>query len=431
MRILVLGAYGLIGSHVATRLVAEDHAVIGVGRDIAAARRRFPTIDWRVADLRRASVEDWAALLGGVDAVVNCAGALQHSPRDDLRAVHVDGIARLVEACGRAGVRRFVHLSAAGVAPGRATAFNDTKLATEAMLRASALDWVILRPGLVFAPAAYGGTALLRGLAGFPLLSPIAYPDSLVQTTLVEDVAEAVSRAVQPAAPARISVDLVDDQPLSLGELVAQLRAWLGFAPVPVLGLPTAVARLTAVASDGLAWLGWRSPMRTASLEQLRMGVRGEASEAARHLGFTPRALRQGLARQPSGVQERWFARSYFLKPAILFTLFGFWLASGIIGLVPSFGAAISVLTTAGMDGGLAKAAVLGGSVIDIALALLLAFRRTTGLALVGMLLVTAGYLVAGAVVRPDLWLDPLGPFLKSVPAAVLALAALATLDER
>lgn len=431
MRILVLGAYGLIGGHVCARLLAEDHAVIGVGRDIAAARRRFPAIDWRAADLRHASTADWTAMLRGVDAVVNCAGALQDSPRDDLRAVHVDGVARVIEACVRAGVRRFVHVSAAGVAPGRATAFSDTKLETEAMLRAAALDWVVLRPGLVFAPCAYGGTALLRGLAGFPMVSPIAYPESLVQTTLVEDVAEAVLRSIRPEAPSRINVDLVDGESLSLRDLVIQLRAWLGFAPAPILRLPNGVARLAAVVSDGLAWLGWRGPMRTASLEQLRAGVRGEAGDAPRHLGLTPRSLRWGLARQPSGVQERWFARSYFLKPTILFTLFAFWLVSGLIGLIPSFGAAVSVLTAAGMDDGLARAAVLGGGLIDIALALLLAFRRTTGPALVGMLLVTAGYLVGGALARPDLWLDPLGPFLKSVPAAILALAALALLDER
>ena len=430
MRIVVLGAYGLIGGEVAADLAARGHAVIGVGRDVVAARRRFPSIDWKTADLRAASVEDWTAMLQGADAVVNCAGALQDSPRDDLRAVHVEGVARLVEACGQAGVRRFVHVSAAGVAAGRSTAFNATKLETEAMLRASALDWVILRPGLVFAPTAYGGTALLRGLAGFPLVSPIAYPDSLVQTTLVEDVAEAVLRAVAPDAPSRISVDLVDDQPLSLRDLVAQLRAWLGFAPAPALAVPNAVARLTALASDGLAWLGWRGPMRTASLEQLRMGVRGEAGDAARLLGFTPRSLAQGLARRPSGVQERWFARSYFLKPLILFTLFGFWLLSGLIGFA-SFDQAVRVLTTAGMDADLARAAVAGGGVVDIALALLLAFRRTTAVALLGMVAVTAGYLLAGALVRPDLWADPMGPFLKSLPAAVLALAALATLEER
>jgi uncharacterized protein YbjT (DUF2867 family) len=431
MRILVLGAYGLIGGYVCARLLVEDHAVIGVGRDIAAARRRFPAIDWRAADLRTATVDDWTAMLQGVDAVVNCAGALQDSPRDDLKAVHVDGVARLVEACGKAGVTRFVHVSAAGVGPGRATAFNATKQAAEALLRASPLDWTILRPGLVLAPAAYGGTALLRGLAGFPLVLPVAYPDSLIQTTSAEDVAIAVQRALAPGALRRISVDLVHAKAVTLAELVTMLRGWLGLPPAPVVAVPPILARATAMAADALAWLGWRSPMRTASLEQLRAGVPGDADQAQRLLGFAPRSLRAVLDGWPSGVQERWFAKSYFLKPTILFTLFGFWLLSGLIGLTVGFDQAVSVLTTAGVGLGLAKAAVIGGGIADIALALLLAFRRTTGAALAGMLALTAGYLVGGALVRPDLWLDPLGPFLKSIPAAVLALAALALLDER
>jgi hypothetical protein len=92
---------------------------------------------------------------------------------------------------------------------------------------------------------------------------------------------------------------------------------------------------------------------------------------------------------------------------------------------------AIAILTASGMDAVLARGAVIGGSLIDIALALLLIWRPTAARALQGMLLVTMGYLLAGTLVRPDLWLDPMGPLLKSIPAAFLAVAALATLDER
>ena len=431
MRILVLGAYGLIGSHVCARLLAEGHAVVGTGRDIAAARRRFPTLDWRAADLRTATVADWGAMLEGVEAVVNCAGALQDSPRDDLQAVHVEGVARLIKACAQAGVKRFVQVSAAGVEPGRATAFNATKQAAETLLEASGLDWTILRPGLVLAPAAYGGTALLRGLAAFPLVRPVAYADSRVQVVSVDDVALAVQRAIAPDAPSRISVDLVHDEALTLDALTAALRGWLGLTPAPVVVMPGPLARATATTADALAWLGWRSPMRTASLEQLRMGVSGDAAQAKALLGLQPRSLRAMLDGWPSGVQERWFAKSYFLKPAILVTLLAFWLLSGLIGLTAGFDQAVSVLTTVGVAAGLAKAAVIGGGVADIVLALMLAYRRTTAAALLGMVVLTAGYLLGGALVRPDLWLDPLGPFLKSIPAALLALVALALLDER
>lgn len=430
MRIVIIGAYGLIGSYVSARLTADGHRTVGVGRDVEAARRRFPALEWKRADLATASVADWVAVLAGAEAVVNCAGALQDSPRDDLKAVHVEGVRRLAEACEAAGVRRLVHISAAGVGPGRSTAFNDTKLEAEALLARSPLDWIILRPGLVFAPAAYGGTALLRGLAGFPGASPVVFGDSLVQTIGAEDLAVAVASCLAPGAPRRVSLDLVHGEALTLIDLVGRLRGWLGLRPVPTLRLPLLLARATAAASDALAWLGWRSPMRTAALEQLRMGVRGQAEDAAR-LGLVPRSFDALLAAAPSGVQERWFARTYFAKPAILACLFAFWLLSGLIGLTVGLQDAIAILTAAGMDARLAAGAVIGGSLVDIALALLLIWRPTAARALQGMVLVTAGYLLAAALLRPDMWLDPMGPLLKSIPAAFLALAALATLDER
>jgi uncharacterized protein YbjT (DUF2867 family) len=430
MRIAIIGAYGLIGSYVSARLAADGHQVVGIGRDVEAARRRLPAVDWRRADLAIASVAEWTSLLAGVEAVVNCAGALQDSRRDNLEAVHVDGVGRLIEACGQAGVRRLVQISAAGVGPERTTAFNATKLRAETLLAQSALDWIILRPGLVFAPAAYGGTALLRGLAGFPGVSPVVHGDSLVQIIGAEDLAVAVARCLAPDAPTRVRLDLVHDEALTLVDLIGRLRGWLGLRPAPVVRLPVALARATAAASDALAWLGWRSPMRTAALEQLRQGVRGRSEDAAR-LGWTPRAFDALLAAGPAGVQERWFARAYFAKPAILACLFAFWLLSGLIGLTVGLRDAIAVLTASGMESRLAAGAVVGGGLVDIALALLLVWRTTTGRALQGMLLVTAGYLIGGALVRPDLWLDPMGPLLKSIPAAFLALAALTTLDER
>lgn len=429
MRIVVVGAYGLIGSYVTARLLADGHAVVGVGRDLTQARRRFPGVDWRAADLRTASVADWAALLTGAGAVVNCAGALQDGPRDDLRAVHADAVARLVEACQATGAR-LVHISAAGVAPGRIDPFGATKQAAESLIAQSRIDWIILKPGLVIAPAAYGGTALLRALAAFPLAIPAVHAQARVQVVSAEDVAAAVATAIRPDTAPGQSLDLVHAEPVALDDLLTRLRGWLGLAPAPVIALPPAVAAIPARAADALALLGWRSPMRSAALQQLRLGVAGEAAHAAR-LGLVPRSLDQILAAMPSSVQERWFAKAWLAKPLILATLCAFWLASGLIGLTVSRQAAVALLTSAAMPQPLAQAFVVGGGIVDVALALLVAHRRTARLALLGMIAVTAGYLAGGAVVRPDLWLDPLGPLVKSIPAAVLAIAALALLDER
>ena len=431
MRILVAGAYGLVGGYVVSRLVADGHEVIGAGRDVDAARRRFPSARWIEVDLRYAEAAQWVQALDGVEAVINCAGALQDSPRDDLVAAHVEGLARLLAACEQAGVRRFVQISAAGVGPDRCSAFNDAKQAAEERLRASCLDWSILRPGLVLAPAAYGGTALLRGLAGFPLVTPCAWADSTMQVVSAEDVAAAVAAALEPSAPMPVSLDLCHDEQIPMDRLLGDLRAWLGLPPARVWRAPGWLAAGAGRVADGLAWLGWRSPMRTQALTQLRLGVHGDGGAAVALLGHPPLSLRQMLDRWPSGVQERWFARAYFAKPVILAVLAAFWLVSGLVGLTAGREAAIEVLAKAGVSTWLSPLAVVGGSLVDIALGLAVCARPTARAALLGMLVVTLAYLTGGAWLRPDLWLDPLGPLVKSVPAAALALVALALMDER
>ncbi|TWB34102.1 SDR family oxidoreductase [Nitrospirillum pindoramense] len=435
MRVLVIGAYGLIGTYVVARLLAEGHAVTGTGRDITGPARQTPQVRWVRVDVATATVEGWLPLLADVQAVVNCAGALQDGPRDDLAAVHRDGVARLVAACVRQGVRRLVHISAAGVAAHRALGvqgdrFNDTKLATEDLLRASNLDWIILRPGLVLAPAAYGGSALLRGLAALPVVTPVVHADATVQVVAATDVTRAVALAVQPDTPARRAIDLVHPQAVTMADLVGTLRRWLGLPAARLGRLPPGVARLAARGADALAWAGWRSPLRTATLDQLRAGIAGDGHAMERELAIRPLSLADVLTAYPAGVQERWFAKSYFLKPAMLAMLAIFWIASGLIGLcrVPE---ATAVLSVAGMPQTPATLAVLLGSAVDIALGVGVVFRRRAKAALLGMVAVSGAYMAGGTLWRPDLWLDPMGPFLKTLPAAMLALAALALLDER
>lgn len=428
MRILVIGAYGLLGGYVAARLVGEGHEVVGLGRETRVARRRFPKVRWINADLRDMNADRWAALLGSIDAVVNCAGALQDGPRDDLRAVHVRAVTELARACELRGVRRLVHISAVGVERGEGR-FQHTKHEAEAALQATNLDWIILRPGLVLAPAAYGGSALLRGLAAFPFAIPAIRPDAIVQVVSVDDVALAVVRALT-VPRAGFACDLVSAERTSLGDILRAFRSWLGLPDTRVIAVPLWVAAVTASAADGLAWLGWRSPMRSATMRQLAGGVIGDSDEANSRLGLSPRGLVETLSGWPSGVQERWFAHLYFLKPAMLVTLAVFWAVSGIVGFM-SHSQAAGLLTGAGIPPGMADACVVGGSILDLSLAFLVSIRATAPLALRAMIVVTAGYLLAASVWVPQLWADPMGPLVKSLPAAVLAIVCLAVMDER
>lgn len=431
MAVLVLGGYGLIGSAVVDRLQDENISAIGLGRRIGDARRRRPNVEWREADLARLRApEDWLPLLSGVDTVVNAAGVLQQGLSDDVPAVQLRAMVALYQAAPRAGVRRFVQISAVGASPDAATPFLRTKAQADASLRRSGLDHVIIRPGLVISPVAYGGTALLRGLAAFPAVTPLVSPESPVQTVCVGDVAEAVIRAITGQIPAGAEFDLVERQSRSLADTVALFREWLGAAPARQLGLPDWFGRIVSVGADALGWLGWRSPLRSTALATMRAGVTGDADAGVAQLGREPRTLPQMLTRLPSTPQERWFARMWLARAMIIATLSAFWTASGVIGLA-RLPAAVDVLTARGSPADFAMAAALFGGVIDVALGLLILFRPLTSAALKGIIAVCLAYAAGAALLAPDLWLDPLGPMVKVAPALMLAVVGLAVVEER
>lgn len=83
----ILGATGFIGSAVAARLVADGHAVSGLGRTPVRARIKWPDVRWLRADLAHMTrAADWQETLKDQHMVVNCAGALQDGFSDDLAA---------------------------------------------------------------------------------------------------------------------------------------------------------------------------------------------------------------------------------------------------------------------------------------------------------------------------------------------------------
>ena len=245
MRVLVTGAYGLIGSACLAGLHAAGHDVVGAGRSIGAARLQFPYAQWLEADfLRLQDAEAWQPLLGNIDAVVNCVGVLQDGWRDDVERIQFAGTVALFDGCARAGIRRVVQISALGADAAGPSMFSRTKAAAEAHLKTLALDWVILRPALVLGSGVYGGTAMLRGIAAFPFVVPVIHGDSRVQVVSLDDLAETVVRSIAPGAPARVSWQVAHPQVHELADIVTAIRGWLGFPPRRVLRLPDAFAKV-------------------------------------------------------------------------------------------------------------------------------------------------------------------------------------------
>jgi nucleoside-diphosphate-sugar epimerase len=114
VRVLVTGATGFIGRHLAYALASAGHEVICCARDPAQPQRRLAGLSWVHADLTRDfSPGDWLLRLQAVDAVVNAEGILGEAGTQTLEALHVRAPQALFAACvnlnrcqkSRAGVR--------------------------------------------------------------------------------------------------------------------------------------------------------------------------------------------------------------------------------------------------------------------------------------------------------------------------------------
>ncbi len=431
MKILICGASGFVGSHIAAHLRGRGHQVIAAARSSAAASRRLPGFGWIECDFRHDDPARWLARLEGVDAVINCVGVLQDGLGDDSRKVHVQGAIALFEACERADLSRLIHISAAGADRDARSAYSDDKLAGEAALRERDLDWVILRPSLVIARNSYGGTSLLRAVAGLPWLSPVVGAGQDVRPIMMPDLCAAVEEHLAPDAAVRCTFDIGGSETISMGEIVTAYRRWLGFGASRIWSVPTWLARPAFWFGDGLGWLGIRTSMRSNALRQLDFDVAGDPEPWLAQTSVTPQTLQDFLDQSPSGVADKWQARLGFARPLARFLLGVFWLLSGIIALSFGYDAARAHLIAGGFAPGLALGTLWGTAGLDILLGAAMLVKWRVRLIAALMILVSLAYLAAITLSLPLLWADPLGPVVKVIPGIALAIMIAATEDER
>lgn len=262
MNVLITGATGFIGSHVAEALVAEGH-------DVRVLVRASSDTRWLDAlDVQRrtaGSNGELASAVEGVDAVVHAAGVTRGRDRGDFLAGNAELTARVVDACERRGGVRFVLVSSlAARGPDQAHAPGDSPvswygasklLAERALLDATergAVAGIVLRLGGVYGPRDTDLLPLFRAASWGVLPLP---PRGLqAQPVHVADATSAISAALRASAgfgPWPVSHPEVHPW-ASLGRKVA---ASLGRSVLP-LHVPRPVFLAVARASEAVA--AWR-----------------------------------------------------------------------------------------------------------------------------------------------------------------------------
>lgn len=376
-KFVVTGATGFIGRHVVATLLERRHSVVGIHRGKTppslSSNPRFTSVKADLTKMQKA--EDWTPILEDADAVINC---------DDTHSAPT----ALFEACRKFDVTRFVQIS-------------DTKSNDEPLTKTD-LDWVIVRPSLVYARGFVGGASSLHSMAAFPgaiLLSGDG--QQKFQPIYMGDVVGVICELCEAYSFSRKIIEPVGPETLTLKDILLKLRRWLDIPREATFSLPSWV----------LSGLG---------ITQIQK-AETEATQPFSGL-FAPaaRSMDDVLKARPANTGDRRAAQLALLSPLITAVLFLTWVASGVLGFAFGVPDAQGVLTILGLQSVDLRLMtwVLSGWNILIGLFLLTPLR-TSGLAGLQILTVLT-YTTTLSMVQPQLWVDPFGPLLKNIPLILL-----------
>jgi nucleoside-diphosphate-sugar epimerase len=315
LRVLVTGATGFTGGHLARHLVNEGYEVGALVRETARASdlerdgvRLFRGDIKRGDDVQRAA--DGAAVVYHIAAIYRQAGL----PAEEYRAVNAGAVATVIEGAARAGVRRVVHCSTVGVhgdvehppateeAPLRpGDVYQRTKLEGETAARdagsRTGVEVVIARPTGIYGPGDRRLLKLFRGVARGRFVI-LGRGDIYYHLTYIEDLVRGfVLCAETPAAAGRTYI-LAGAEVTTLAELARLIAQEAGVSP-PRLRAPVWPFWLAGAACEALcAPFGIEPPLHRRRVDFFTKSRAFDISRARRELGFAPRVgLREGIRR--------------------------------------------------------------------------------------------------------------------------------------
>lgn len=299
MRVFLTGATGFVGSHLLEHLLNEGHSVTALVRDAnsrkAGEATRPPASANARVELFQGDVADASGLEDGIrgcDAVVHLVGIIAEVGESTFERVHVRGTENIVQAAKRAGVKRFVQMSAIGARPNGVSEYQTSKYRAEEAVRNSGIPFVILRPSIIFGPRDGFVNQMAQVMKSAPFVRPVVGSGrSRFRPIYVRDVARCFVDALTNNAASGRTVHLVGAEELTFEELLKRIAECIGVRKHALhISIP-----LMMLAAHVFSLLPLRPPVTPDQLAMLEEGSTADPEEMLQVFKFEPISFTEGL----------------------------------------------------------------------------------------------------------------------------------------
>jgi uncharacterized protein YbjT (DUF2867 family) len=293
-RIFVTGATGFVG-HVVVRALLHHGFLVRclVRRGSESELRGFESIDRVPGDVLKP--EGLVHAVEGCAAVIHLVGIIRERRARGItfERLHPLATANMLGVAHEAGVKRYIHMSALGTRSDARARYHQTKWEAEEIVRASALEWTIFRPSLIYGAGDEFVSMLARLVRRAPVVPVLGSGQTRLQPVAVEHVAEGFVRALRTPASVGQVYEVAGPEAYRFLDILDLVGAAVGRKRVRKVHVPLGLVR---AATHTLGWL----PFFPVTTDQLIMLGEDNVTEPMRFytdFGIAPESFVAGLRR--------------------------------------------------------------------------------------------------------------------------------------
>jgi NADH dehydrogenase len=291
--VTVFGGTGFLVRRVVRHLRTHGFSVRIASRHPDRGHRLFGRDDPQLHSVA-ANIHDErpvADALAGAYGVVNAVSLYLEHGQQTFHLVHVESAQRVATQAHRAGVERLAHVSGIGADTASQSPYIRKRGEGELAVRAAFADAVLIRPAVMFGPDDAFLTTVIKLLRRFPIYPMFGRGLTRLQPAYVEDVAEAIVRALQGTETHAITYECGGPRVYSYKEFLRAVAHEAGLKPI-LIPFPFA-------AWHALAWISEMLPSPPITPNQVELmqvdTMSSPEMPGLRELGISPHSVEETL----------------------------------------------------------------------------------------------------------------------------------------